>query len=215
MHQPRRGQIDHVRHHRRSDETDGSRGWTDGLVFRDQRRDRHRGYALRTFRWTSAAKKWFTRAMETVDAPDAEAIREDDVKTFTAKELTSTDATSKSKTKTTEANATDATRATRRARRGASPYETIDGVRYDRATLDACRAYTAEDGFISLAEAKSVYEGLVGGPVRKVTRRDGSVVRSSITNVELDTAQYIFLHFKWSDPAKKWFADKFVDLDRK
>ena len=177
-------------------------------------------YALRTFRWTSAARKWFTRAMETIDAPDAEAIREDDVKTFTAKELTSTDATSKSKskskTKTTEANATDATRrsATRPARRGASAYETIDGVRYDRATLDACRAYTEEDGFISLAEAKSVYEGLVGGPVRKVTRRDGSVVKSSITNVELDTAQYIFLHFKWSEPAKKWFADKFVDLDR-
>jgi hypothetical protein len=171
-------------------------------------------YALRTFRWTSAARKWFTRAMETIDAPDAEAIREDGVKTFTAKELTSTDAKTKTKTKTTEANATDATSATRPARRGASAYETIDGVRYDRATLDVCRACTEEDGFISLAEAKSVYEGLVGGPVRKVTRRDGSVVKSSITNVELDTAQYIFLHFKWSEPAKKWFADKFVNLDR-
>lgn len=153
------------------------------------------GYALRTFRWTDSAKEWFARAMETIDAPDNEGLREDVVKTYTEKELTSADAKSKPKAK--------------------SAYETIDGVRYDRATIEACRAYTAEDGFISLAEAKSIYEALVDGPVRKVTRRDGSVVRSSITNVELDTAQYIFMHFKWSEPAKTWFADKFVDLDPK
>ena len=92
------------------------------------------GYALRTFRWTDSAKEWLrARDGDHRRALDNEGLREDVVKTYTEKELTSADAKSKPKAK--------------------SAYETIDGVRYDRATIEACRAYTAEDGFISLSEA--------------------------------------------------------------
>lgn len=91
-------------------------------------------------------------------------------------------------------------------RSGTSYYKVIDGVRYDRKVLDDCAAYEKNDGAIDLAEAKAILGDLLDGPVRKV-EREGEAV-SSVTNVELDTAQYAFDNFTWTKEAKEWFFEK-------
>lgn len=89
---------------------------------------------------------------------------------------------------------------------GTSYYKIIDGVKYDRKVLDDCAAYEKNDGEIDLDEAKAILGDLLDGPARKVGGANEG--KTSVTNVELDTAQYAFDNFKWSPAAKEWFFEK-------
>jgi hypothetical protein len=98
------------------------------------------------------------------------------------------------------------------AKKATSYYETIGGVRYDRKVLDAFRAATEGGSLVvGAAEAEALFGALSDGPRRLVTRRDGAKVRSAVTNVELDTADYVMERFEWTDEAKAWFEERLRD----
>lgn len=94
-------------------------------------------------------------------------------------------------------------------RSGTSYYKVIDGVKYDRKVLDDCAAYEKNNGEIDLDEAKRIMGDLLDGPKRKVGGQNDT--KTTVTNVELDTAQYAFDNFTWSADAKDWFFKKLTE----
>ena len=77
---------------------------------------------------------------------------------------------------------------------------------------DAFRAATEGGSLVvGAAEAEALFGALSDGPRRLVTRRDGAKVRSAVTNVELDTAEYVMERFEWTDEAKDWFEERLRD----
>lgn len=115
----------------------------------------------------------------------------------------------KTKTTTTKKTKTK-TKGSRR-----SYYETIAGVKYDKAVLEECRGFAARDGAVDLAAAKSTWALIADGAVKKQTRADGRVVKSSVTNVELATALYALETFAWADDAQAWFQERVEGVDAK
>ena len=81
-------------------------------------------------------------------------------------------------------------------------------MKYDKAALEACRGFAARDGAVDLAAAKSTWALIADGAVKKQTRADGRVVKSSVTNVELATALYVLETFAWADDAQAWFRER-------
>ena len=47
----------------------------------------------------------------------------------------------------------------------------------------------------------------------KQKRLDGSVVKSSVTNVEIATAWNVLETFEWTEEAKEWFATKLLEIE--
>jgi 5-hydroxyisourate hydrolase-like protein (transthyretin family) len=88
-------------------------------------------------------------------------------------------------------------------------------VKYDKAVLEACRGFAARDGAVDLAAAKSTWALIADGAVKKQTRADGRVVKSSVTNVELATALYALETFAWADDAQAWFQERVEGVDAK
>ena len=120
------------------------------------------------------------------------------------------------KTKNTT-TATDKQTKTKTKKKGSrrAYYETIAGVKYDKAVLEECRGFAARDGAVDLAAAKSTWALIADGAVKKQTRADGRVVKSSVTNVELATALYALETFAWADDAQAWFQERVEGVDAK
>eukprot|EP00931_Biecheleriopsis_adriatica_P056279 TRINITY_DN33348_c0_g1_i1.p1 TRINITY_DN33348_c0_g1~~TRINITY_DN33348_c0_g1_i1.p1 ORF type:complete len:491 (+),score=162.86 TRINITY_DN33348_c0_g1_i1:50-1474(+) len=70
-----------------------------------------------------------------------------------------------------------------------SYYRTIDGVKYDRALLEKAESF-AEDGQVSFAEAKDLWE----------SAQDGK----EVTAVEKETLEYTMVNFSYSAKAKRF-----------
>ena len=120
----------------------------------------------------------------------------------------------KTKNTTTEQTKTKTTKTKKKGSRRAY-YVTIAGVKYDKAALEACRGFAARDGAVDLAAAKSTWALIADGAVKKQTRADGRVVKSSVTNVELATALYVLETFAWADDAQAWFREQVEGVDAK
>mmetsp|Transcript_25569 Transcript_25569/g.87585 ORF Transcript_25569/g.87585 Transcript_25569/m.87585 type:complete len:122 (-) Transcript_25569:170-535(-) len=89
-------------------------------------------------------------------------------------------------------------------RADASYYEQIDGKKYDRGVLDACRKAVkgVGDGRISKEDAVAIMEEVLDG---------GGRGKSAVTDIEMDTIQYALDNFKWTDAAKEWFEAKLTE----
>jgi hypothetical protein len=83
--------------------------------------------------------------------------------------------------------------------------EIIDNLKLDKKILGTVRDFEANLTVIDIKQARRIFKLVTDGPVRDVKRRSGKVVRSAVSNVELDTALYVLDEFKWSAEAKKWF----------
>ena len=83
-----------------------------------------------------------------------------------------------------------------------SYYKTIQGVRYDRALLEAAeeRIYGQGDGRISKKDAEEIVE----------LSKDGG----RITETELRTLKYISENYHFSPKAAAWFAGKLPDIEQ-
>ncbi|SVA75913.1 uncharacterized protein METZ01_LOCUS128767, partial [marine metagenome] len=83
-----------------------------------------------------------------------------------------------------------------------SYYKTIQGVRYDRALLEAAdeRISGQGDGRISEKDAEEIVE----------LSKDGG----RITETELITLQYISENYHFTPKAAAWFAGKLPDIER-
>ena len=83
-----------------------------------------------------------------------------------------------------------------------SYYKTIQGVRYDRALLEAAdeRISGQGDGRISEKDAEEIVE----------LSKDGG----QITKTELITLQYISENYHFTPKAAAWFAGKLPDIER-
>ena len=121
----------------------------------------------------------------------------------------------KTKNTTTEQTKTKTKTKTKKKGSRRSYYETIAGVKYDKAVLEACRGFAARDGAVDLAAAKSTWALIADGAVKKQTRADGRVVKSSVTNVELATALYALETFAWAEDAQAWFRERVEGVDAK
>lgn len=121
------------------------------------------------------------------------------------------------KSATLKKTKTTTTKKTKTKKKGSrrSYYETIAGVKYDKAVLEECRGFAARDGAVDLAAAKSTWALIADGAVKKQTRADGRVVKSSVTNVELATALYALETFAWADDAQVWFQERVEGVDAK
>ena len=86
---------------------------------------------------------------------------------------------------------------------GSSYYTVVKGVKLDRKVVDDCVAFEKNDGSIDLQEAERIFADIVDGPSRAVG--GSNETETTVTNVELDTAQYVFDNFKWEQDAKDWF----------
>ena len=67
-------------------------------------------------------------------------------------------------------------------------------------------AFEKNDGSIDVKEAERIFLDIVDGPHRPVGGKNQT--KTTVTNCELDTAQYIFDNFKWETDAKDWFYNK-------
>ena len=94
-------------------------------------------------------------------------------------------------------------------------YETVAGVKYDKAVLEACRGFVANSGALDLSSAKTTWALIADGAVKKQVRTDGRVVKSAVTNVELATATYVLEAFEWADDAAAWFRERIEAVDKK
>lgn len=94
-------------------------------------------------------------------------------------------------------------------------YETVAGVKYDKAVLEACRGFVAKSGALDLSSAKTTWALIADGSVKKQVRADGRVVKSAVTNVELATALYVLEAFEWADDAAAWFRERIEAVDKK
>ena len=83
-----------------------------------------------------------------------------------------------------------------------SYYKTIQGVRYDRALLEAAeeRIYGQGDGRISEKDAEEIVE----------LSKDGG----RITETELRTLKYISENYQFTPKAAAWFAGKLPDIEQ-
>ena len=106
--------------------------------------------------------------------------------------------------------------APRRARRGAvavraeasgsSYYKVVNGVKLDRKVIDDATEFQANNGTIDKDEAQRIFLDIVDGPKRAVGGANETM--TTVTNVELDTAQYIYDNFEWEEDAKEWFYNE-------
>ena len=154
------------------------------------------------------AQTWINAWRKTLKAPSARLAEKPEKvlkKKTTAKKTTAKKTTAKKTTAMTTAKKTK-----RRAY-----YETVAGVKYDKAVLEACRSFVARDGAVDLASAKTTWMLITDGATRKQTRSDGRVVKSSVTNVELATAMYALETFAWADDAAAWFRERVEGVDEK
>ena len=154
---------------------------------------------------------WFWNTAMTMGT--SEAVVQKPVKAVTK---ITTKKTKKSVTKAVTKTSKKATKASTKKSKQAkrkSYYETINTVRYDGKVLDDCRFTIAIQGSIDLTEAKAIFKDIANGPVRKQKRLDGSVVKSSVTNVEIATAWYVLETFEWTEEAKEWFATKLLEIE--
>jgi hypothetical protein len=94
-------------------------------------------------------------------------------------------------------------------------YETVAGVKYDKAVLEACRGFVAKSGALDLSSAKTTWALIADGTAKKQVRTDGRVVKSAVTNVELATALYVLETFEWADDAAAWFRERIEAVDKK
>ena len=94
-------------------------------------------------------------------------------------------------------------------------YETVAGVKYDKAVLEACRGFVAISGALDLSSAKTTWALIADGTAKKQVRTDGRVVKSAVTNVELATALYVLETFEWADDAAAWFRERIEAVDKK
>ena len=83
-----------------------------------------------------------------------------------------------------------------------SYYKKIQGVRYDRALLEAAegRIYGQRDGRISQKDAEEIVE----------LSKDGG----RITETELRTLKYISKNYHFTQKATAWFAGKLPDIEK-
>ena len=83
-----------------------------------------------------------------------------------------------------------------------SYYKKIQGVRYDRALLEAAegRIYGQRDGRISQKDAEEIVE----------LSKDGG----RITETELRTLKYISKNYHFTQKAAAWFAGKLPDIEK-
>jgi hypothetical protein len=104
-------------------------------------------------------------------------------------------------------------RAPRRAavvtRAEGSYYKVVDGVKLDRKVIEDCEAFQKNDGAIDMEEAERIFQDIVDGPKRRVGGANDS--ETTVTQCELDTAQYCFDNFNWNEDAKKWFFEKLTE----
>ena len=89
---------------------------------------------------------------------------------------------------------------------GSSYYKVVDGVKLDRKVVDDATEFQANNGTIDKAEAQRIFLDIVDGPKRAVGGANESM--TTVTNVELDTAQYIYDNFQWDEDAKEWFYNE-------
>merc|ERR1712113_552269 len=77
-----------------------------------------------------------------------------------------------------------------------SYYAVIEGMKCDRAIIDACREAVAGqgDGRVSIEDAKKVFEKVADG--------------SKETAVERWTMRYCLTHFKWTEAAHDWIIEE-------
>jgi hypothetical protein len=103
-----------------------------------------------------------------------------------------------------------------RARRGAvavraeasssSYYMVVKGMKLDRKVVDDCVAFEGNNGSIDKHEAERILADILDGPKRMVG--GANTTETTVTNCELDTAQYVFDNFKWDEDAKEWFYNE-------
>ena len=89
---------------------------------------------------------------------------------------------------------------------GSSYYKVVDGVKLDRKVVDDAVEFQANNGSIDKAEAQRIFLDIVDGPKRAVGGANETM--TTVTNVELDTAQYIYDNFEWEEDAKVWFYEE-------
>jgi hypothetical protein len=79
---------------------------------------------------------------------------------------------------------------------GSSYYETIDGLRCDRAIIDSCRTAVSgtSDGRVSVEDARKVFEHVADG--------------NKETSCERWTVRYCLQEFKWTDEAHDWLVEE-------
>ena len=76
---------------------------------------------------------------------------------------------------------------------GSSYYKVVNGVKLDRKVIDDATEFQANNGTIDKDEAQRVFLDIVDGPKRAVGGANETM--TTVTNVELDTAQYIYDNF--------------------
>lgn len=86
---------------------------------------------------------------------------------------------------------------------GSSYYKVVNGVKLDRKVVDDATEFQANNGTIDKDEAQRIFLDIVDGPKRAVGGANETM--TTVTNVELDTAQYIYENFQWDEDAKEWF----------
>lgn len=86
---------------------------------------------------------------------------------------------------------------------GKSYYKVVNGVKLDRKVVDDATEFQANNGTIDKDEAQRIFLDIVDGPKRAVGGANETM--TTVTNVELDTAQYIYENFQWDEDAKEWF----------
>lgn len=86
---------------------------------------------------------------------------------------------------------------------GKSYYKVVNGVKLDRKVIDDATEFQANNGTIDKDEAQRIFLDIVDGPKRAVGGANETM--TTVTNVELDTAQYIYDNFQWDEDAKEWF----------
>ena len=93
-----------------------------------------------------------------------------------------------------------------RARRGAVAVRAeASGSSYYKVVDDAVE-FQANNGSIDKADAQRIFLDIVDGPKRAVGGANETM--TTVTNVELDTAQYIYDNFEWEEDAKVWFYEE-------
>lgn len=89
---------------------------------------------------------------------------------------------------------------------GKSYYKVVNGVKLDRKVIDDATEFQANNGTIDKDEAQRIFLDIVDGPKRAVGGANETM--TTVTNVELDTAQYIYDNFEWDEDAKEWFYEE-------
>jgi len=85
---------------------------------------------------------------------------------------------------------------------GSSYYESIDGMKLDRETIDACRTAVAGtgDGRVSVDDAKKVFATVADG--------------GKVTQCERWTVRYCLQEFMWTEPAQAWIVEALKNVNQ-